>query len=121
VLSPGNTVPEMTRKFTFYRQYGVEEYYIYDPDRGELTGWLRHGDDLLEIPEMREWISPRLRIRFALDGADLVIHRPDGARFETFLELQQRAEAADERAELQTVRAERLATRLRELGIDPDM
>ena len=28
----------MIRKFRFYEQYGVEEYYIYDPDRDEGHG-----------------------------------------------------------------------------------
>ena len=138
----------MVRKFNFYQRYGVEEYYLYDPDRGELTGWNRQGDQLEETPEMQQWVSPRLGIRFELEGADLVLYRPDGTRFETFLELQQRAEAERERAEAATkqaaaerelaeaaikqaetereraqteyVRAERLATRLRELGIDPE-
>ena len=41
VLSPGNRAGEMTRKFAFYQQYGVEEYYIYDPDpeRLDLLGF----------------------------------------------------------------------------------
>ena len=34
VLSPGNRPGEMQKKFTFYEKYGVEEYYVYDPDRG---------------------------------------------------------------------------------------
>ena len=33
VLSPGNRAGEMIRKFDFYERHGVEEYYIYDPDR----------------------------------------------------------------------------------------
>jgi Uma2 family endonuclease len=32
ILSPGNTVKEMNKKLEFYNRYGVEEYYIYDPD-----------------------------------------------------------------------------------------
>ena len=37
ILSPGNRRDEMVRKFAFYERYGVEEYYIYDPDTGDLT------------------------------------------------------------------------------------
>jgi Uma2 family endonuclease len=33
ILSPGNRKKEMDDKFAFYERYGVEEYYIYDPDR----------------------------------------------------------------------------------------
>ena len=147
VLSPGNTAAEMESKLDFYQYYGVEEYYLYDPDRGRLLGWLRGGNRLEKIPAMQQWVSPRLGIRFTLVGADLVIYRPDGARFETFIESWQRAEAATaraaaateqaraateqaaaereraeaatERAEIEYVRRERLLIRLRELGIDP--
>jgi len=41
ILAPGNTIAGMTRKFRFYERHGVEEYYLYDPDSGELSGWQR--------------------------------------------------------------------------------
>lgn len=119
VLSPGNTPLEMARKLNFYERYGVEEYYVYDPDRGELAGWQRVGDDFEEIMPMEGWVSPRLGVRFNLEGADLVLTRPDGRRFETFVELNERAEAERQRAEAERLRAERLAERLRALGVDP--
>ncbi len=40
VLSPNNRFREMYRKLKFYEEYGVEEYYLYDPDHDELEGWL---------------------------------------------------------------------------------
>jgi Uma2 family endonuclease len=127
VLSPGNTAAEMTRKFRFYEQYGVEEYYLYDPDRGTLDGWIRRDGRLEDVPEMEGWVSPRLGIRFTLEGTDLVLYRPDGRRFETFLELEQRADAERQRAEAERQRAdaerqraERLAEQLRALGIEPN-
>jgi Uma2 family endonuclease len=47
ILSPSNKTrrgeDEMEEKFEFYQQYGVEEYYIYDPDTFSLGGWLRQG------------------------------------------------------------------------------
>lgn len=52
ILSPGNTATELTREFPFYQRYRVEEYYIYDPDSGELSGWLRQDEYLEEIEEM---------------------------------------------------------------------
>ena len=52
ILSPGNRADEMERKFQFYERHGVEEYYIYDPDRGDLVGWRRGEADLEQIPEM---------------------------------------------------------------------
>ena len=119
VLSPGNTPMEMARKLNFYDLYGVEEYYVYDPDRGELGGWQRVGDNFEEITPMEGWVSPRLGVRLNLEGADLVLTRPDGRRFETFVELNQRAETERQRAEAEHQRAERLAERLRALGVDP--
>lgn len=121
ILSPGNTVIEMSRKLLFYEHHGVSEYYIYDPDRVTLGGFIR-GDNqvLVEIPEIQGWISPRLGIRFELEETNLVIYRPDGERFLTTVELHERAEQAEQRAESAEEKARRLAERLRELGVDPD-
>ena len=99
VLSPSNSRAEMRRKLAFYNRYGVEEYYEYDPDRGTLKGWVRRDGRLEPIARMKGWISPRLGIRFSLEGTDLVLYRPDGRRFETFVEIEQRAEAERQRAE----------------------
>ena len=33
VLSPGNRAGEMLRKLQFYERYGVDEYYLIDPDK----------------------------------------------------------------------------------------
>ncbi|MBI4670825.1 MAG: Uma2 family endonuclease [Chloroflexi bacterium] len=134
ILSPGNTITEMTRKFRFYERYGVEEYYVYDPDRGELSGWQRRGELLEEIETMQGWISPRLQVRFELRAGELDLYRPDGARFLTYTELvelkehaeeraeraEERAEHAEERAERAEERAKRLAAQLRALGIEPE-
>jgi len=84
VLSPGNRPGEMVRKFRFYERYGVEEYYVFDPDRILLDGWLRDGAEFRDIPELDGWTSPRLGIRFDLSGADLRILGPDGKPFATY-------------------------------------
>ncbi|MCC6420266.1 MAG: Uma2 family endonuclease, partial [Gemmataceae bacterium] len=55
ILSPDNRAGELLRKFKFYERYGVEEYYVYDPDRGELLGWQRQGNELVEILFMDGW------------------------------------------------------------------
>lgn len=127
ILSPGNTVKEMIEKYKFYQRYGVDEYYLYDPDGGELTGWLRSGNELETIEEMLGWVSPRLGIRFELYEGELVIYRPDGERFATYVELAQRAEQAEARAEQtealleqERLQAQALEAKLRELGIDPE-
>lgn len=113
ILSPGNRPGEMLRKLNFYQRYGVEEYYIYDPDSNQLTGLLRVGQSLQLISEMSGWISPRLGIRFELGIDDLVIYRPDGEKFLTFVELGEQLTAERQRTQV-------LEAKLRELGIDPD-
>ncbi len=150
VLSPGNRAGELARKFDFYERYGVEEYYQYDPDRGDLKGWIRSGDRLEPVANMAGFVSPRLGITFQPgDGPDrLVILQPDGRPFLTQVELVEQYEAeqlradeerrraeeerrrADEerrraeeqglRAEEERQRAERYLAKLRELGIEPD-
>lgn len=134
ILSPGNTLKEMGKKFKFYERYGVEEYYIYDPDRIDLNGWLRQGDELDVIDEMNGWVSPRLGIKFTLTVDNLEIYRPDGERFLTFIELNQLVEQERQRAEQERQRAEQAVSQLeqerqryqaleallRERGIDPD-
>ncbi len=99
ILSPGNTKKEMAHKFAFYEKYGVEEYYLYDPDSGRLAGWRRQETALAEIDEMMGWVSPRMGIRFDLEGVELVLTDPEGNRFLTFLELNQRRQQAEARAE----------------------
>ena len=155
ILSPGNTLKEMQRKQIFYDRYGVEEYYVYDPDRNDLSGCLR-GDTGLEIIDtLDHWISPRLGIHFQPTATDLQLLHPDGTPFASYAEVSQqleqtlvalattqhqadqerqradqervraeqerlRAEQEQQRAEQERLRADRLAQRLRDLGLDPD-
>ena len=125
IISPNNTKAEMTRKLEFYDSYGVEEYYLYDPNKYHLQGWQRDGGNLTEIVPINNWISPRLGIRYVLDSSGLEIYRPDGQRFLTSIELdhqvqqeRQRAEMERQRAETEKQRADQLAKRLQELGFD---
>jgi Uma2 family endonuclease len=99
ILSPGNTHTEMLRKLFFYQNYGVEEYYIYDPDTIEFTGSQRVGDRLEEIPEINGWVSPRLGIRFQMTPETLEIYRPDDRRFLTSVELDRLREQESQRAD----------------------
>ncbi|MEH2301709.1 MAG: Uma2 family endonuclease [Nostoc sp.] len=100
ILSPSNTQTEMDKKLLFYDRYGVEEYYIYDPDRNNLRGWLRSEDGLDVIPQMEDWVSPRLKIRFAPLAEGLQLYRLDGERFLTYTEISRNAEQERQRAEL---------------------
>lgn len=134
VRSPGNTQTGMDKKLVFYDRYGVEEYYLYDPDKGDLSGWLRTGNRLDVIEPMLGWVSSRLGVRFELSGTELLLYRPDGERFATYVELaamreqerqakeqeRQAKEQAQQQLEQERLRSTQLANRLRELGINPD-
>ncbi len=112
VLSPSNDPREIQAKRAFYERHGVEEYYEFDPDAVDLRGWWRPAGPFEEIRPISGWTSPRLGVRFEL-GDDLRIIRPDGRPFETYREVERRADEVERRAE-------RLAARLRALGLDPD-
>lgn len=136
VLSPGNTLTEMAKKLAFYNRYGVEEYYLYDPDKVDLSGWVRSSSDegLEVVDSIANWISPRLGIRFDLSGEELQIFAPSGQRFATYVELQiareeeqrqkeiaqNRAEQAEALLEAERQRVQALEARLRELDIEPE-
>ena len=120
ILSPGNRLTEMLNKLKFYERHGVEEFYMYDPEREDLGGWLRSGEELREIEPIESWVSPRLGVRFELSSEGLEIYRPDGQKFATYVELDRQRQVAIARAEQEAQRASRLAAKLRELEIDPD-
>lgn len=148
VLSPANTRAEMRRKLGFYQQHGVDEYYVYDPDRNRVEGWLRQGDQLTAIVPMEGWVSPLLGIRFSLGPEELELSFPNGEPFVDFESIytqraeaqaqaqQAQAQAQQAQAQAQQAqsrqallqaeavrereRAERLAAKLRALGINPD-
>ena len=108
VLSPGNRLTEMLKNFKFHERYGVEKYYIYDPDHEDLAGWLRSGEDtcvggcadlskvsceeLREIETITGWVGPQLGVQFEIAAGGLEIYRPDGQKFATYVELDQQRE-----------------------------
>jgi Uma2 family endonuclease len=129
-LSDSNTIQEMTNKALFFERYGVQEYYLYDLERKVLSGFVRYQeqDEVLEpIADMNEWQSPRLGIRFDMSSGELQLYKPDGKPFMSFAELEQvqretesRLEQTLERLSASDHRANALAAKLRELGINPD-
>lgn len=100
ILSPSNKTrrgeDEMEEKLEFYQRYGVEEYYVYDPDTFALGGWLRQEQSLLRLPTMSGWVSPRLGIQFDWQrGQELVVRYPDGRRFLSSVELAEQAKLTE--------------------------
>lgn len=132
ILSPGNRLKAMAHKLKFYERYGVEEYYVYEPDDVELIGWLRSENQLELIDETNGWVSPRLGVRFDMTPDNLEIYTPSGEKFFTFVELaqlkeqekqraeqeKQRADEAERQLELERQRYQALEALLRERGIE---
>ncbi len=133
----------MTAKREFYRRWGAEEYYQYDPETGEVEGWIRRGKvkRFAAVRDMNGWVSPRLGVRFETGGEELALYRPDGSRFLTFDEVDQlaagarkqaaaekrradtakrRADAADKRAEEAEAKTAKLLAKLKAAGLDPN-
>ena len=123
ILSPSNSAKEMADKLAFYDRYGVEEYYLYDPDRNRLEIWIRRRTDdgtsrLAAQSHVRGWTSPRLGMRFAFTPGTLELFDPSGRPFLTSIELARRADAeqaqavhASARAAQESARAEQEAAR----------
>ena len=141
VLSPGNTFNEMYRKFRFYERHGVEEYYIFDPDRQTFEGFQRAGGRLRKIRKFQERVSPLLDVRFEIAGDLPRMVTPDGQPILSLEEVddllasewqradreRQRADQERQRAEQERHRAEaaerrvaELEARLRSLGHTPN-
>ncbi|MEM8504037.1 MAG: Uma2 family endonuclease [Cyanobacteria bacterium P01_D01_bin.1] len=127
ILSPSNTKREMEKKLLFFDRHGVEEYYLYDSETYELSGFLRDEFGLSHIPDMAGWESPLLKIRFDTKDDELQLIRPDSSPFLSFEEViaqaeqsKQEAESAKQEVVLAEERANKLAEKLRSLGIDPN-
>ena len=127
IWSPGNRLTPMMQKFKFYERYGVEEYYLYDPEKLELIGWQRVEGQFEAIAQMDGWVSSRLGVRFQLSETGLEMFGPTGESFVSFVELarlrqeaQARAEQAETMLEQERSRSQALESKLREMGIDPN-
>src|SRR5436190_13833879 len=109
---PGNSYTEMDDKQAFCEDHGVEEYYVYDPDRNRLKVFVRQGDVLRRMRPAHGFTSPRLGIHFDLSGPEMVVYGPGGDRFLSFEELK----AAHLRTQQAAEQAQQRAARLAELG-----
>jgi Uma2 family endonuclease len=129
VRSPANGFKEMLEKLEFYDTYGVEEYYMYnpDPEYNDLAGFQRLGERLRSIDAMNGWVSPRLGIRFDTSGEALRIFCPDNEPFRSHQELWKIVEQA--RREQEAMHASHqhvnqqvtwMEAKLRELGVEPE-
>lgn len=131
VLSPSNTESELDDKLEFYERHGVEEYYVIDPYENAVEGYVRRSRRLAQVRKIHGHISPRLGIRFEKSGDELRIVGSEGRAFQTRQERvedllgevgeeRQRIVVEKRRADEEKRQKDKLAAKLRELGIDPD-
>ena len=88
---------------------------------------MRENGNLSKLWEMDGFVSPRMGIKFETAEGELVIYRPDGQRFLSSIELEQRfqqertrAQRAELLLEEERQRSEQMAAYLRSIGVDPD-
>ena len=81
ILSPVNTTQEMVKKYDFYDHHGVEEYFVYDPDRNKLDIYTRGKATLRLHRDIAKFVSPRLGIRFEMTKPEITVYGPDGEPF----------------------------------------
>lgn len=85
ILSPSHSKKEMKDKFALYEKYGVQEYYLYNPENNQFYAWWRDViTDRLQIELLiPDLVSPLLGIRFEIQSDKLHIYRPAGTEFLT--------------------------------------
>lgn len=106
IRSPSNTNAEMAQKLADYDQFGVEEYYHYDPHHTLLEVFVRQHGHLRLLPVVGSFDSPRLKIRFLLRSTGLQILDPQGQPFRRLEEERAQREIAEHNAEIAQKQAE---------------
>jgi len=89
IISPGNRKKEMDAKLAFYQQYGVEEYYLYNPHKNHFSFYLRKDGQLIRHDDVQEWVSPRLKVKFEWNPVSLNVFEPEGDPFLSYHELKE--------------------------------
>jgi Uma2 family endonuclease len=116
ILSPGNDYLEMQDKYDWYEEHGVEEYYVFDPEKpNRLLVFLREGAIFRPKRPPHGFVSPRMKIRFDLSGDEMAIFYPDGRRFLSVIELDALRAEADKRSEAADKRADEAESRIKRL------
>lgn len=122
VWSPNNRLTKMEAKREFYEKHGAEEYYIVYPEPPVVVeAWRRDGAKLVSVPESTGPVtSPRLGIRFDFSNGGLVVTGPEGNVYQRPDDVILQLRDEKRKLEAERLKAEKLAAKLRALGIDPD-
>lgn len=136
MTSKGTRAQDEVFKKMLYAQIGVQEYWLFDP-KGEwlevpLQGYRLNGDEYESITDGRcevlglrvEYEGPLIGFSREDTGERLLIPSELATALKQEAAARQRAEEEADlerrKAEQERDRADRLANKLRELGIDPD-
>jgi Uma2 family endonuclease len=110
-----------------YARLGIPEYFAFDVTRSRLLGWRLAGPEqrVYEpiVPQSGRWASRVLELDLSLEGGQLRFFHGTAPLLdasELIVRLSTMVDEALTRAEDEARRAEKLAARLRELGVDPD-
>jgi Uma2 family endonuclease len=99
ILSPSNDRKEMIDKLLFYDSHGVEEYYVYDPEKNTLDIYRRGRAALVLVRDIAGYVSRRMGIRFQMTTPEMTVSKPNGERFLIPAEIEAERDAARKRAE----------------------
>lgn len=122
ITSPGTQQQDQEVKKDLYEKIGVQEYWLFDP-KGEwipeqLRGYRLVGEDYQPILNAQ---SLALGLRFQIEGPSLALYQlATGDKLLTPEEVAAARQAAEADLAQAQQRAEQLAEKLRQLGIDPD-
>jgi Uma2 family endonuclease len=120
------TIDRGLKKQIYQDTFRTPDYFWFDPDSLEFEGFhLVDGryEPLVPNPQGWRW-SQQLQLFLGVQERQLRFFTPDGQLVltpeETALAEQQRAASAEQQASEAEARTEKLAAKLRELGIDPN-
>ena len=124
VTSPSTKKQDLTTKHDLYEQLGIQEYWLFDPKAEWIPEQLRGYqliDGVYEAIAPDSPISQVLGLQLVIEEHLLIFYRLDtGRRLAPPEEIWDQLEQEQRRAAQEKERADRLAAKLRELGIDPD-
>ncbi len=118
IWSPSNRSADKQAKLAFYDRYGVDEYWTFDPRRGQLRVWERQAgaSGLVEVVTLETWRSTVCGCQPAVQGKKLVVFDHNGTPWPTKAERavlhsenlanKQRADSAEQRADSEQQRAD---------------
>ncbi len=125
IAAPADTFTQLLKKYKFYEQYGVQEYYLLRPENQTVEAWIRHANELIAVENIHDFQSPSLGITFKVLADKIEIYHSNGRKFETYSEISARTEKRNLRRReahrrLTGSKIRMMVQKLREMGVNPD-